>query len=65
MIEKAVALSSAVRIRYFSPYAGHETERTIEPELIYERSGATYIEAWCNLDDAPRTFRLDRILAVV
>lgn len=64
-VEQAAAHTSAIRIRYFSPHAGSETERTIEPELIYERSGATYIEAWCNLEDAPRTFRLDRILAVV
>jgi hypothetical protein len=64
-VEQAITHTSPIRIRYFSPFAGYETERTIEPELIYERSGATYIEAWCNLDDAPRTFRLDRILAVV
>lgn len=64
-VERAAADTGALRIRYFSPYTGSETERTIEPELIYERSGATYVEAWCNLEDAPRTFRLDRILAVV
>ncbi len=64
-VEQAVTRTSPLRIRYFSPAAGYETERTIEPELIYERNGATYVEAWCNLDAAQRTFRLDRILAVV
>ena len=64
-IETALAVQGAVRIRYYSPAAGEETERTIEPELLYDRNGATYIEAWCNLDNASRTFRLDRVLAVL
>lgn len=64
-IETALALERPVRIRYYSPASGDETERTIEPQLMYQRNGATYIEAWCNLDDASRTFRLDRILAIL
>ncbi|MCB9452455.1 MAG: WYL domain-containing protein [Anaerolineaceae bacterium] len=63
-VEGAHEAASAVHIRYYSPYADEETERTIEPQTIYERDGATYVEAWCHLDSAPRTFRLDRILAV-
>lgn len=63
-VEGALAQATSVRIRYFSPIAGEETEREIEPQVVYERQGATYVEAWCHRDNAARTFRLDRILAV-
>lgn len=33
--------------------------------MVYEHGGATYVEAWCRLDEATRIFRLDRILRVV
>jgi WYL domain len=63
-VEGAHQVGAVVHIRYYSPYTEEETERDIEPQTIYERDGATYVEAWCYLDAAPRTFRLDRILQV-
>ena len=56
---------SSVTIVYFSPAHGAETTRTIEPKLLYERNGAAYVEAWCQLDGDTRTFRVDRIVRIV
>jgi hypothetical protein len=64
-VEQAQATGSTIRIRYYSPALSQTTERRIEPQALYDRHGATYIEAWCTRDDAPRTFRLDRILAII
>ena len=50
---------------YYSPAQGVETTRTIEPVLLYERNGAAYVEAWCQLDGDTRTFRADRIMRIV
>lgn len=54
----------ALTVEYFSPARGERVVRTIEPVMLFERNGATYVEAWCHLDDDIRTFRLDRILRV-
>ncbi len=65
-IERAVADRGALTIEYFSPTYGAPTLRTIEPLLPIRWHGEIgYVEAWCRLDDAPRTFRLDRILRVL
>jgi hypothetical protein len=52
-------------IEYFSPTYGETTIRTIRPLLLYKRNGATYIEAYCERDEAERTFRVDRIRRIV
>jgi len=64
-IQAAHQQRTAVTVRYYSPYTGEETTRTIEPTMLYTRNGARYIEAWCQLDEAERTFRMDRILAIL
>jgi len=61
-VQQALDEKRSLTIRYFSPAHGEETVRTIRPMLIYERNGATYIEAWCELDHDTRTFRMDRIV---
>jgi hypothetical protein len=63
-VAAAHAQSRPLHIVYYSPARGEETSRTIEPILLYERNGAAYVEAWCQLDQAARTFRLDRIVRV-
>lgn len=65
-VMQAYAARSSLRIRYFSPYEGAISERTIRPEVPIARlRGADYIEAWCELAQEPRTFRLDRIIAIL
>lgn len=64
-VEEALNTGGSITIAYFSPAHGRETVRTIEPVAMYDRRGAEYVEAWCQLDTAARTFRLDRILHVL
>jgi hypothetical protein len=64
-VQSAYERRGALTIEYFSPARGEKTVRTIEPVMLYERSGAEYVEAWCRLDDDTRTFRLDRIVSVI
>ena len=64
-IDYAYEECEAITIEYFSPASGQTTIRTIEPTMLYERNGASYIEAYCNLDQAERTFRIDRILRII
>lgn len=62
VVEQAQQQGRALMIRYYSPYSDDITERVIEPQTIYARNGATYVEAWCQRESAARTFRVDRIL---
>lgn len=65
-IEAAYRERRPVTIDYFSPAEGRTTQRTITPQLpIAHHHGADYVEAWCSLAQASRTFRLDRVLRVV
>lgn len=65
-IETAFAQGEPVTIEYFSPMHDKPTRRTIEPLLpISEHNGAEYVEAWCHLAGATRTFRLDRVVKVI
>ena len=65
-IERAYAYQQPLTVVYFSPAYGSPTQRTITPTLPIRWEGDYgYIEAWCQLDNAPRTFRLDRILRII
>lgn len=64
-VQTAYDRRGALTIEYFSPHSGEMTMRTIEPVMLYERGGAQYVEAWCRLEDATRTFRIDRIIRVL
>jgi hypothetical protein len=64
-VERAYGLAQPLPITYFSPYQDKLTERAITPLAPIRWEGEQgYIEAWCSLDAAPRTFRLDRIVQV-
>lgn len=65
-VEDAFAQRQRLHIEYFSPYQGVITQRQIEPLVEIRWQGEIgYVEAWCSLDNAPRTFRLDRILRIL
>ena len=65
-VERAYQERQSITIVYFSPAHGYPIQRIIEPMLPIRWEGEYgYVEAWCRLDNAPRTFRLDRILRLV
>lgn len=62
-VERAFAHRQPLNVEYYSPWQGTITQRHITPLVEIRWEGDIgYIEAWCGLDHAERTFRLDRIL---
>lgn len=63
-IEAAVRSGESLTMTYAGATADEVTERTIAPLSIDAVDGRAYLEAYCFLAGARRTFRLDRILAI-
>lgn len=61
-LERAVAAERQVLLRYHVPSRDEVVERTVDPHLVTEHGGVAYLDAWCHAADAPRTFRVDRIV---
>lgn len=69
LIETALAHNTPFQMIYYSPYTNETTTRIVEPFRIeYRGHGAPgnvpYLIAFCRLDQAERTFRVDRILEI-
>ena len=67
--DRAGVVAAAIRdhrtldIEYLHPLRDDNTRRTITPLRLFGTSGAEYVEAWCHVAEAQRTFRLDRMLS--
>ncbi|AXK32206.1 WYL domain-containing protein [Streptomyces armeniacus] len=59
-VDRAIAERRRLWLRYYSPARDELTEREIDPIRLFA-VGHTYVEAWCRLSEARRTFRLDRV----
>lgn len=64
VIDRAIAERSNVSITYFSPQRDEIKERVISPFGFFTEGSFEYVEAFCELAGATRTFRLDRINSV-
>ncbi|MCI0383925.1 YafY family protein [Streptomyces sp. CNQ085] len=62
-VDRAIAERRKLWIRYYSPTRDTLTEREIDPIRLFA-VGHTYVEAWCRLSEAHRTFRLDRVAEI-
>ncbi len=62
-LSEAIASQTGVAIEYVSA-EDERTDRVILPALISTDGAAWYVEGWCALAGARRTFRLDRILSL-
>jgi proteasome accessory factor C len=51
-----------VRLAYYVPSRDEQSERVVDPRGVVNRDGHAYLDAWCHLAEAPRLFRLDRIV---
>ena len=62
LIAEAINTGRDLELTYVHPLRDDHTERTITPLRLFSADGADYVEAWCHLAEAHRTFRLDRIV---
>ncbi|MDN5559053.1 MAG: WYL domain-containing protein [Ruaniaceae bacterium] len=62
-LSAAIETEAGVVIEYVSA-EDERTERVIFPDRLSTDGAAWYVEGWCALAGARRTFRLDRILAL-
>ncbi|MBT2384735.1 YafY family protein [Streptomyces sp. ISL-11] len=62
-VDRAIAERRRVWLRYYSPARDELTEREVDPIRLFA-VGHTYVEAWCRLSEARRTFRLDRVAEI-
>jgi len=60
-LQEAISKQQAVQITYHSLRRDEVTQRIIEPRLLTFGSGAWYVEGYCRLRQAHRSFRLSRI----
>lgn len=60
-LQGAISRQQAVRLTYHSLRGDALTVRVIEPRLLTFGSGAWYVEGYCRLRQAQRSFRLSRI----
>ncbi|MFK7919651.1 MAG: helix-turn-helix transcriptional regulator [Ilumatobacter sp.] len=59
-VQEAVRLGRVVNITYIDAES-HTTERSVEAVGFYNGSDGWYLNGWCELRQAGRIFRLDRI----
>ncbi|GEB53523.1 helix-turn-helix transcriptional regulator [Streptomyces cacaoi] len=62
-VDRAIAERRRLWLRYYSPARDELTEREVDPIRLFA-VGHTYVEAWCHLSEARRTFRLDRVAEI-
>ncbi|MBB1243457.1 WYL domain-containing protein [Streptomyces durbertensis] len=62
-VDRAISERRRLWLRYYSPSRDELTEREVDPVRLFVL-GHTYMEAWCRLSEARRTFRLDRVAEI-
>ncbi len=61
-VERALRLKRRMRIRYRGTRDSESTWRTVDPAGLQISQRALYLHAWCLRRNAPRTFKLSRIV---
>ena len=61
-VTEALVHHQGLEIDYASMTSNEVTTRVVIPEHVHVVEGIAYLEAWCTLAEATRTFRVDRIL---
>ncbi|MBX3311391.1 MAG: WYL domain-containing protein [Microbacteriaceae bacterium] len=62
-IRLALSEKKTLDITYVG-YEGTVTSRTIEPIELFSADGRWYLQSWCRLRNAPRSFSIDQIQSV-
>ena len=61
VLNRALRERTVVRLTYYTPSREELKTRLIEPYLLFHSGTAWYLDAYCRLAQAQRTFRLDLI----
>ncbi|CAN5341169.1 YafY family protein [soil metagenome] len=61
IVREAIQTDRQLQIGYYVPSRDEQTLRTIDPRGLFTDHGVVYLDAWCHLAEAPRSFRVDRI----
>lgn len=61
VIRRALDSGHDLDITYIHPLRDDATERVVTPISVITRDGVDYLNGWCHLAGAIRTFRLDRM----
>lgn len=64
-VERAIAESGRVAIRYTARSTGETTERVVRPFNVHFYDGREYLEAYCELRKADRVFAMGNIEAIL
>jgi predicted DNA-binding transcriptional regulator YafY len=60
----AIARKNIITIDYFANHSQQNTKRDIEPIGIFFKDGHWHLIAWCQMREAYRDFRIDRISCI-
>jgi proteasome accessory factor C len=60
-VRDALEAHDRLRITYYSASTDQTAERTITPRRLFASEGHWYVDAWCEVADGVRRFRVDRI----
>jgi len=61
VVRHAVDRGERLAITYYSASSDQTAERTITPRHLFASEGHWYVDAWCEVADGVRRFRVDRI----
>lgn len=64
-VRHAVDRGERLAITYYSASTDQTGERTITPRHLFASEGHWYVDAWCEVADGVRRFRVDRIASAV
>ena len=60
VLEEAMALEADLVLEYRGGSKGH-VPRRVTPSHLFARDGSLFLEGYCHLSEAPKSFRIDRI----
>ncbi len=60
-VRHALAAHERLTVTYYSASTDQTAERTITPRRLFASEGHWYVDAWCEVADGVRRFRVDRI----
>ncbi len=65
VVRGAVTAGERLAITYYSASSDQTSERTVTPRRLFASEGHWYVDAWCEVADGVRRFRVDRIATAV